>query len=297
MINSIISFSIHNKLIIGLFTIFLIGWGIYAVKNISIDAVPDITNNQVQIITTSQSLAAQEIEQFITYPVELAMANLPGLKEIRSISRFGLSVVTVVFEESMGTFLPRQLVAEQLQEAQENIGEGFGTPAMAPITTGLGEIYQYTLATEPGYDSVYSPTELRTIQDWIVKRQLSMIPGVVEINSFGGFLKQYEVAVDPNQLNAYNLTLADIFTALAMNNQNTGGSYIEKAPERYYIRGQGLVGSLDDVRQTVVINRQGVPVTIGDVGKVGIGQAPRYGAATKDGKGETVIGTVALYQH
>lgn len=294
MINSIISFSVHNKLIIGLFTIFLIGWGVYAVQNIPIDAVPDITNNQVQIITTSQSLAAQEVEQFITYPVELAMANLPGLKEIRSISRFGLSVVTVVFEEDMGTFLPRQLVAEQLKEAQENIGDQFGTPAMAPITTGLGEIYQYTLETQPGYDSAYTPTELRTIQDWIVKRQLSMIPGVVEINSFGGFLKQYEVAVNPDKLNAYNLTLADIFTALEMNNENTGGSYIEKDPEMYYIRGKGLVGSLDDIRQIVVTNRQGVPVTVGDVGEVGIGQAPRFGAATKDGKGETVIGVVMM---
>ena len=285
MINAIISFSIHNKLIIGLFTIFLVGWGIYAVQNIPIDAVPDITNNQVQIITTSQSLAASEVEQFITYPVELAMANVPGLKEIRSISRFGLSVVTVVFEESMGTYLPRQLVAEQLKEAQENIGDGLGTPAMVPITTGLGEIYQYTLATHPGYDTVYTPTELRTIQDWIVKRQLSMIPGVVEINSFGGYLKQYEAAVDPNKLNAYHLTLADIMTALEKNNQNTGGSYIEKNPERYYIRGQGLVGSLADIRQTVVANRQGVPVTIGDVAEVQLGQAPRYGAATQDGKG------------
>lgn len=294
MVKHIISFSIKNKLIVGLFTLFLIGWGIYSLSKISIDAVPDITNNQVQIITTSRSLAAQEVEQFITYPVELAMANLPGLIEIRSISRFGLSVVTVVFEENMGTYLPRQLVAEKLKEAQDDIGDQFGVPNMVPITTGLGEIYQYTLETKPGYEDTYSPTELRSIQDWIVKRQLSMIPGVVEINSFGGFLKQYEVAIDPEKLNAYNLTLPEVFTALEENNENTGGSYIEKDPEMFYIRGKGLVKSLDDIRKIVVTKKNSIPVTMADIGKVQFGTAPRFGAATKDGNGETVIGVVMM---
>ncbi|GAA4839727.1 CusA/CzcA family heavy metal efflux RND transporter [Algivirga pacifica] len=294
MINKIIAFSIRNKLFVGLFTLFIAGWGIYSLTKVSIDAVPDITNNQVQVITTSQNLAAQEVEQFITYPVELAMANLPGVTEIRSISRFGLSVVTVVFEEDMGTYLPRQLVGEKLKEAQENIGDGLGTPEMGPISTGLGEIYQYTLGTDPGYEAEYDAIELRTIQDWIVKRQLSMIQGVVEISSWGGYLKQYEVAIDPNKLNGFDLTLPEVFEALQTNNENTGGSYIEKGPNLYYIRGKGLVKDFTDISNIVITKREGIPVTIKDVGKVGIGTAPRYGAATVDGQGETVIGMVMM---
>ncbi|WP_027078014.1 CusA/CzcA family heavy metal efflux RND transporter [Maribacter antarcticus] len=294
MINRIIDFSINNKLIIGLFTLLIAGWGIYSLNQIPIDAVPDITNNQVQVITTSQNLAAQEVEQFITYPVELAMANIPGVEEIRSISRFGLSVVTVVFEEDMGTYLPRQLVNEKLKEAEENIGSDLGTPSIGPISTGLGEIYQYTLEVEPGYESQYDAVKLRSIQDWIVKRQLSMTPGVVEISSWGGYIKQYEVAIDPAVLNSYNLTLPEVFNALQQNNANTGGSYIEKGPELFYIRSKGLAKDFDDIRQTVITNRNGVPLTVGQIGKVGIGKAPRYGAATKDGKGETVVGIVMM---
>lgn len=294
MINRIIDFSINNKLIIGLFTLLIVGWGIYSLNQIPIDAVPDITNNQVQVITTSQNLAAQEVEQFITYPVELAMANIPGVVEIRSISRFGLSVVTVVFEEDMGTYLPRQLVNEKLKEAEENIGSNLGTPSIGPISTGLGEIYQYTLEVEPGYESKYDAVKLRSIQDWIVKRQLSMTPGVVEISSWGGYIKQYEVAIDPSVLNSYNLTLPEVFNALEKNNANTGGSYIEKGPELFYIRSKGLAKDFDDIRQTVITNRNGVPLTVGQIGKVGIGKAPRYGAATKDGKGETVVGIVMM---
>ncbi|WP_339652556.1 CusA/CzcA family heavy metal efflux RND transporter [uncultured Maribacter sp.] len=294
MINRIIDFSINNKLIIGLFTLLIVGWGIYSLNQIPIDAVPDITNNQVQVITTSQNLAAQEVEQFITYPVELAMANIPGVVEIRSISRFGLSVVTVVFEEDMGTYLPRQLVNEKLKEAEENIGSDLGTPSIGPISTGLGEIYQYTLEVESGYESQYDAVKLRSIQDWIVKRQLSMTPGVVEISSWGGYIKQYEVAIDPSVLNSYNLTLPEVFNALEQNNANTGGSYIEKGPELFYIRSKGLVKDFDDIRQTVITNRNGVPLTVGQIGKVGVGKAPRYGAATKDGKGETVIGIVMM---
>ncbi len=294
MINRIIDFSINNKLTIGLFTLLIVGWGVYSLNQIPIDAVPDITNNQVQVITTSQNLAAQEVEQFITYPVELAMANIPGVMEIRSISRFGLSVVTVVFKEDMGTYLPRQLVNEKLKEAEENIGSDLGTPSIGPISTGLGEIYQYTLEVEPGYESQYDAVKLRSIQDWIVKRQLSMTPGVVEISSWGGFIKQYEVAIDPSVLNSYDLTLPEVFNALQQNNANTGGSYIEKGPELFYIRSKGLAKDFDDIRQTVITNRNGVPLTVGQIGKVGVGKAPRYGAATKDGKGETVVGIVMM---
>jgi len=196
MLTKIIQFSINNKLIIGLLTLVLIGFGTFSLTQLSIGAVPDVTNNQVQVITTSRNLSTQDMEQFITYPVELEMANLPGVKEIRSVSKFGLSVVTIVFEERMGTYLPRQLIAEKIKSASENIPEGFGTPQMGPITTGLGEIYQYILDVRPGYEDAYTDTELRTIQDWIVKRQLSGIPGVVEVNTWGGHLKQYEVAIN-----------------------------------------------------------------------------------------------------
>ena len=294
MINRIIDFSINNKLIVGLFTLTIIGWGIYSLNQIPIDAVPDITNNQVQVITTSQNLAAQEVEQFITYPVELAMANIPGVVELRSISRFGLSVVTVVFEEDMGTYLPRQLVNEKLKEAEENIGSELGVPSIGPISTGLGEIYQYTLEVEPGYEDDYDAVKLRSIQDWIVKRQLSLTPGVVEISSWGGYIKQYEVAIDPATLNAYDLTLPEVFDALQLNNANTGGSYIEKGPELFYIRGKGLAKDFDDIRKTVIANRNGIPLTVGQIAQVGVGKAPRYGAATKDGKGETVTGIVMM---
>ena len=196
MLQKIIAFSLKNKLIVLLFTALVLGFGIFSVFQISIGAVPDVTNNQVQVITTSRNLSTQDIEQFITYPVEIEMANLPGVKEIRSVSKFGLSVVTIVFEDDMGTYLPRQLIAEKIKAASENIPPGFGTPQMGPITTGLGEIYQYTLEVKPAYKDLYDATDLRTLQDWTVKRQLSGIKGVVEINTWGGYLKQYEVAIN-----------------------------------------------------------------------------------------------------
>ncbi len=214
MLDYIIRFSLKNKLIIILFTVSLVVFGLFSITQIPIGALPDITNNQVQIITTSRNLSTQDVEKFITYPIELEMANLPGVKEIRSVSKFGLSVVTIVFEEKMGMFLPRQLIAEKIRTAQEKIPKGFGSPEMGPITTGLGEIYQYILDTKPGYDSVYTAMDLRTIQDWIVKRQLSGIPGVVEVNTWGGFLKQYEVALDPEKLRALNVSALEVFTAL-----------------------------------------------------------------------------------
>ena len=219
MLSKIISFSIKNKLIILLFTAFIVGYGLYSLSQLPIGAVPDITNNQVQVITTSQNLSTQDMEQFITYPVELEMANLPGVIEIRSVSKFGLSVVTIVFDEDMGTYLPRQLLAEKIKSASANIPESFGKPEMGPITTGLGEIYQYILDTKPGYEDQYSAMELRTIQDWIVKRQLSGIPGVVEVNSWGGKLKQYEVAIDSEKLMAMNITASEVYTALEKKQQ------------------------------------------------------------------------------
>ncbi len=294
MLSNIINFSIKNKFIVLLFTTFIIGFGLYSLSQIPIGAVPDVTNNQVQVITTSRNLSTQDMEQFITYPVELEMANLPGVKEIRSISKFGLSVVTIVFDDDMGTYLPRQLIAEKIKSASETIPEGFGTPEMGPITTGLGEIYQYILDVEPEYKDQYNAEDLRTIQDWIVKRQLSGIPGVVEVNTWGGFLKQYEVAINTEKLNAMNITARDVFTALEMNNSVSGGGYIEKVNQAFFIRGEGLVTSLDDINNIVVKNESGIPIYIRDVAKVGFGSAIRFGAITGNGEGEKVLGQVMM---
>ncbi|AUC74990.1 CusA/CzcA family heavy metal efflux RND transporter [Olleya sp. Bg11-27] len=293
MLENIIRFSLKNKLIIFLFTAFIIGFGIFSLTKIPIGAVPDITNNQVQVITTSQNLSTQDVEQFITYPVELEMANLPGVEEIRSVSKFGLSVVTIVFNDDMGTFLPRQLIAEKIKSASEQIPEGFGTPEMGPITTGLGEIYQYILDVKPGYKDQYSTTDLRTIQDWIVKRQLSGIPGVVEVNTWGGFLKQYEVAINPNKLTAMNISIAEVYEALEKNNSVSGGGYIEKNDKAFFIRGEGLVGSLEDIENSVVKN-DGSPIYIKDVATVGFGSATRFGAITGNGEGEKVLGQIMM---
>ncbi|WP_418604316.1 CusA/CzcA family heavy metal efflux RND transporter [Hwangdonia sp.] len=294
MLSQIINFSIKNKFIVLLFTSFIVGFGIYSLSQIPIGAVPDVTNNQVQVITTSRNLSTEDMEQFITYPVELEMANLPGVVEIRSISRFGLSVVTIVFEDDMGTFLPRQLIAEKIISASEKIPEGFGTPEMGPITTGLGEIYQYILDVKPEFKDQYDAEDLRTIQDWIVKRQLSGIPGVVEVNTWGGFLKQYEVAINTEKLNAMNITAREVFTALQTNNSVSGGGYIEKVNQAFFIRGEGLISSLDDINNIVVNNKDGNPIYIKDVAKVGFGSATRFGAITGNGEGEKVLGQVMM---
>ncbi len=294
MINKIIDFSIHNKFIIGLLTLALIGGGIWSMTQVPIDAVPDITNNQVQVITQSPNLGTEDIEQFVTYPVEVAMSNLPNVKEIRSVSRFGLSVVTIVFDDDVGTYLPRQLVAEKLTEVHEQIPEGFGAPSMGPISTGLGEIYQYTLEVDDKNKDVYSITELRTIQDWIVRRQMAMVPGVVEVNAFGGNKKQYEVAVDPQELRAIGITISDVFSALENNNENTGGAYIERNHQANFIRGEGLARSVSDIENMVVKTVNGFPFKVKDVGSVRIGSAVRYGALTMDGKGETVGGMILM---
>ncbi|PQJ69183.1 CusA/CzcA family heavy metal efflux RND transporter [Polaribacter butkevichii] len=296
MLEYIIKFSLKNKLIIFIFTIFIIGFGIFSLTKIPIGAVPDITNNQVQVITTSRNLSTQDVEQFITYPVELEMANLPGVEEIRSVSKFGLSVVTIVFKDNMGTYLPRQLIAEKIKSASEKIPQGFGTPEMGPITTGLGEIYQYILDVKPGYENRYSATELRTIQDWIVKRQLSGIPGVVEVNTWGGFLKQYEIAINPNKLNAMHISVAEIYNALEKNNSVAGGGYIEKTNQAFFIRGEGLIKSLEDVGHIVVKN-EGIPIYIKDIAKVGFGSATRFGAITGNGQGEKVLGQIMMLKN
>ncbi len=294
MFDAILRFSVKKKLFVGLTTLFLLIGGIYSMLTLPIDAVPDITNNQVQIVTVSPTLAPQEVEQLITMPVEIAMSNIMNVTEIRSVSRFGLSVVTVVFEESVPTLDARQLVNEQIQSVAGEIPSELGMPEMMPITTGLGEIYQYVLKVEPDYEDKYDAMELRTIQDWIVKRQLSGIPGIVEINSFGGYLKQYEVAVDPDVLFSLNITIGEVFEALNKNNQNTGGSYIEKVNRAYYIRSEGMISRIKDVEQIVVANRNGIPIRISDIGTVRFGAPKRFGAMTMDGKGECVGGIAMM---
>lgn len=294
MFNAIVRFSIRKKLFVGLTTLFLLIGGIYAMITLPIDAVPDITNNQVQIVTVSPTLAPQEVEQLITFPIEIAMSNIMNVEEIRSVSRFGLSLVTVVFKESVPTLQARQLINEQIQTVAGEIPPELGTPELMPVTTGLGEIYQYTLNVAPGYEEKYDAMELRTIQDWIVKRQLSGIPGIVEINSFGGYLKQYEVAVDPDALYSLNITIGEVFEALNRNNQNTGGSYIEKLNRAYYIRSEGMIKSLEDINRIVVTNRNGIPIHINDVGRVRLGSPKRFGAMTADGKGECVGGIAMM---
>lgn len=268
--------------------------GVWSMFRVPLDAVPDITNNQVQVITTAPNLGTEDVEQFITVPIELEMGNLPGIKDIRSISRFGLSIVTVIFEDDMGTFLPRQLVNEKLATIQKEIPNTFGQPEAGPISTGLGEIYQYTLEVEEDFKDQYSITKLRTIQDWIVKRQMALVQGVVEINSFGGKVKQYQVAVKPDELRALDITITDVFNALQNNNANTGGAYIEKDHQAHFIRGEGTMNTTSDIAQTVVKNVNGRPILIEDIGTVNIGHQVRYGAVTKNGKGEAVGGMVMM---
>lgn len=295
MLNKIINFSIKNKIIIGLMTLFLIIWGVWSATKLPIDAVPDITNNQVQIITACPTLAAQEVEQLVTFPIEQSIANVPNIEETRSISRFGLSVITIVFKENVDIYFARQLIGEKLKDASEEIPEGIGTPELAPVSTGLGEVYQYILHPKKGSESKYSAKDLRTMQDWIVRRQLNGTPGVAEINSFGGELKQYEVAINPNRLKAMDVSISDIFIALEKNNQNTGGAYIDRKPNAYFIRGIGMVTTLEDVKNIAVKNETGsVPIFIKDIANVRFGNAVRYGAMTFDGKVDAVGGIVMM---
>ncbi len=298
MLKKIIQFSIQNKLVIGLFTLALIAWGVYSLRQLPIDAVPDITNNQVQVITLSPSLATQEVERLISYPVEQTMSTIPEIEQVRSISRFGLSVVTIVFHDDVDIYWARQQVNEKLAEAKNNIPGGLGNPEISPISTGLGEIYQYVIHAKPGFEKKFNARELRSIQDWIVRKQLLGTPGIAEVNSFGGLLKQYEIALDPDKLRSFNLSISDVFASLEQNNQNTGGAYIDKKPNAYFIRSEGLVGSLDDINKIVVKNNtNGIPVLIRDIATVQIGSSIRYGAltrATAKSQGEAVGGIVMM---
>lgn len=296
MINGLIRFAISQRLIVLLLVALLACAGIYSLRNLPIDAVPDVTNVQVQVLTAAPSLAPLEIERQITFPVEVAMSGLPDIDEIRSVSKFGLSAVTVVFDDSVNIYFARQLVLERLSQAREQIPSNIGSPEMGPISTGLGEIYQYELKAAPGEEGrQYDATALRTIQDWNVRRQLLGVPGVTEVNSFGGLEKQYQVRLDPNQLQAYGLTLRDVYEAVARNNANVGGAYIEKGAEQYLLRGIGLVTSIDDIKNIVVkTGKEGVPIYVRDVAEVVTGATVRQGAVTADGKGEIVAGIALM---
>lgn len=294
MLDKIIQFSIKNKFIILLFTLVLVAWGSYSIKELPLDALPDVTNNQVQIITTAPILASQEVEQLITYPLEQAVKTVPKIIELRSISRFGLSVVTVVFQDDVDIYWAREQIFQRLKQAEENIPKYAGSPELAPITTGLGEIYQYDVYAKKGYEDKYDAVKLRTIQDWIIIPQLQGIEGVAEVSAWGGKLKQYEIAVNPNKLNSLGVTITDIFDALEKNNQNTGGAYIEKDQYAYFIRGVGMASGIKDLENVVIKNRNGSPVLVRNVAEVREGIALRYGASTKDGKGEIVSGLALM---
>lgn len=293
MLDKIIKFSVNNKLLVGIFIALWIAIGSYQLTRLPIDAVPDITNNQVQIITTAPALGAEDVERLITFPIEQAISNIPGLTESRSFSRFGLSIVSIVFDDDMDVYLARQLVTERLSQAE--IDQNAGKPTLAPVTTGLGEIYQYVIRPKKGFEKKYSLSDLRTVQDWIVRRQLLGTPGVADVSTMGGELKQYEVAIIPAQLKAMNLTISDVFTALNKNNQNTGGAYIEKGPSVMYIRSMGLAGSMEDIGNIVVKNTtDGIPVLIQNIAEVRLGSSIRYGALTMNGFGEVSGGIVMM---
>jgi cobalt-zinc-cadmium resistance protein CzcA len=294
MFQRLIKFSIENKSFIGAVTVALILWGGYSLTQLPFDSTPDITNNQVQVITLSPSLGAQEVEQFITAPIEMALANIPKVIERRSISRSGLSVITLVFREEADVYWARQQVSQQLKEAEEMIPKGMGQIGLAPISTGLGEIYHYTIRAQRGYEDRYSLSDLRTMQDWIVRKQLSGTEGIAEVSGWGGFVKQYEIAINPDRLNAARVSIPEIYSALENNNENTGGSYIEQYSNQYFIRGLGLIGSLSDIEQIPIKTINGTPVLVRDVARVQLGSATRYGAVTRNGEGEVVAGITLM---
>jgi len=296
MIDRLIRFSVSQRLLILLMVAIMIGAGIYSLVKLPIDAVPDVTNVQVQVLTAAPSLAPLEIERQITFPVEVAMSGLPDIQEIRSVSKFGLSAVTVVFADSVNTYFARQLVLERLSQAREQIPEHIGSPEMGPISTGLGEIYQYELRAAPGPEGEqYDATALRTMQDWSVRRQLLGVPGVTEVNSFGGLEKQFQVRLDPTKLQSYGLTLRDVLEAVTRNNANVGGAYIEHGAEQYLLRGIGLAESSNDIANIIVkAGKEGVPIYVRDMGEVVEGATVRQGAVTADGKGEIVAGIAMM---
>ncbi|HMW00156.1 MAG TPA: CusA/CzcA family heavy metal efflux RND transporter [Acidobacteriota bacterium] len=293
MINSIIRFSVNQRLLILLLTVMLMAGGTYNYWRLPIDAVPDVTNTQVQILTAAPALSPLEIERQITFPIEVTISGLPDIEEIRSVSKFGLSAVTVVFDDSVNIYFARQLVSERLTQAREQIPSTIGVPEMGPISTGLGEIYQYELKAEPG--SGYDPTSLRTVQDWIVRRQLLGVSGITEVNSFGGLEKQYQVQLDPTKLQAHGLTLRDVLDAVMRNNANVGGAYLEHQEEQYLLRGIGLVKNSADIERIVLkTNPEGIAVFVSDVGSVTTGAVVRQGAVTADGEGEIVCGIAMM---
>ncbi|RPD43967.1 CusA/CzcA family heavy metal efflux RND transporter [Hymenobacter sediminis] len=295
MFDRLIYFSIHNKLIIGLLTLALVAWGGYSLSRLPIDAVPDITTNQVVVYTVAPSLAAGDIERLVSFPVEQSLATIPGREEVRSFSRFGLSVVTIVFEDKIDIYWARQQVAERLREAESQIPQGIGRPEMAPVSTGLGEVYQYLVRAKPGYEKRYDARELRTIQDWIVRRQLLGTPGVADVASFGGLLKQYEIRLDPTRLRSLNVTTEQVYQAVSRNNQNAGGAYLDQKPTAYFIRTEGLAENAADLGNIVVRNTQGgLPVLVRDVADVRLGSAVRYGAMTRNNEGEVTGGIVLM---
>ncbi len=294
MIDKIIAFSIKQKLVVGFCILILLLAGLYSAVKLPIDAVPDITNNQIQVITSSPTLSASEIERFISYPIEISMKSIPDVVELRSISKFGISVVTIVFDDNVDIYFARNQVFQKLQEAQENIPGGLGKPEMAPVSTGLGEIYQYVVRPEDPKDTSFSYADLREIQDWIVKRQLLGTDGVAEINSFGGFEKQYQIHINPDALTNYNITLSEVFNAVTANNSNVGGGYIEKQSDQYSIRGIGLIESMEDLHNIVVKTEHGTPIYLKQIAEINYGEGLRVGAVTQDGNGEVVTGIVMM---
>lgn len=293
MFQKLITYSIRHKLVIGVLSIALAIWGVWSLMHLPFDSTPDITDNQVQVITQAPSLGAQEVEQYVTTPVEMALANIPRIQERRSISRSGLSVITLVFDDAADIYWARSQVSQVVEQLEKELPKNTETE-MGPIATGLGEIYHYTIRAKEGYEHQYSLTQLRTMQDWIVRKQLSGTPGVAEVSGWGGYVKQYEVAINTDQLNASGISVSEVFEALQRNNANTGGSYIEQNSNQYYIRGIGVVKNLEDVANITVKTVDGIPVKVGDVAKVQLGHATRFGAVTRNGEGEVVAGIAIM---
>ena len=293
MFQKLITYSIRHKLVIGVLSIALAIWGVWSLVHLPFDSTPDITDNQVQVITQAPSLGAQEVEQYVTTPVEMALANIPRIQERRSISRSGLSVITLVFDDAAEIYWARSQVSQVVEQLEKELPKNTETE-MGPIATGLGEIYHYTIRAKKGYEHKYSLTQLRTMQDWIVRKQLSGTPGVAEVSGWGGYVKQYEVAINTDQLNASGVSVNEVFEALQRNNANTGGSYIEENSNQYYIRGIGVVKNLEDVANITVKTVDGIPVKVGDVAKVQLGHATRFGAVTRNGEGEVVAGIAIM---
>lgn len=293
MFQKLITYSIRHKLVIGVLSIALAIWGVWSLVHLPFDSTPDITDNQVQVITQAPSLGAQEVEQYVTTPVEMALANIPRIQERRSISRSGLSVITLVFDDAADIYWARSQVSQVVEQLEKELPKNTETE-MGPIATGLGEIYHYTIRAKEGYEHKYSLTQLRTMQDWIVRKQLSGTPGVAEVSGWGGYVKQYEVAINTDQLNASGVSVNEVFEALQRNNANTGGSYIEQNSNQYYIRGIGVVKNLEDVANITVKTVDGIPVKVGDVAKVQLGHATRFGAVTRNGEGEVVAGIAIM---